>query len=89
MSEGSIYEALNIIESQKIDNIKIHMNDNGYSAYRETKPLIPLTLMGNSTWYDTRVVCKPLPFLEGLDAHYHVMSQDDYQVALEVINGSS
>ena len=38
--EGSIYEAMNVIRRYKVDNLKIYINFNGFSAYSEVEEWI-------------------------------------------------
>jgi transketolase len=79
-AEGSIWEAWRIIREYKIDNIKIYLNDNGYGAYKESYlGVIPDFVDWRFTNSDQ------LPFLNGLDAHYKVMNDEEYKTALEVL----
>ena len=83
-AEGSVWESLKTIKEQSIDNIVIHVNINGYAAYMEVdqqylvarlKAFLPEIKI-----HYTDVEC--LPFLKGLNAHYHVMSENNYKEAL-------
>ena len=83
-AEGSVWESLKTIKEQSISNIVIHVNINGYAAYMEVdqqylverlKAFLPEIKI-----YYTDVEC--LPFLKGLNAHYHVMSENNYKEAL-------
>jgi transketolase len=82
-AEGSIWESLRFIERHNIKNIKIYVNANGYAAYESVdlqylenrlKSFLPSI---NIVYTDTNV----FPFLCGLNAHYHVMSKEDYEMA--------
>jgi transketolase len=86
-AEGSVWEALKTIMEQKITNIEVHTNINGYAAYREVdtnyltsrlKSFLP-----NICLHYTSV--EHFPFLKGLNAHYHIMKENDYQTALELL----
>jgi transketolase len=86
-AEGSVWESLKTIVEQNITNIEIHVNVNGYAAYREVdvtylenrlKSFLP-----NINIHYTTV--EHFPFLKGLNAHYHVMKENDYQTALELL----
>jgi len=86
-AEGSVWEALKTIVEQKITNIEVHTNINGYAAYREVdtdyltsrlKSFLP-----NIYLHYTSV--EHFPFLKGLNAHYHIMKENDYQTALELL----
>jgi transketolase len=84
-AEGSVWESLKTIVEQNIQNIEIHVNVNGYAAYRE----VDVTYLTNrlktflpeiNIHYTT---VEHFPFLKGLNAHYHIMKENDYQTALE------
>lgn len=86
-AEGSVWEALQYIDKAKIDNIVVYVNMNGYSAYdtvdwkRLNEKL--QTFLPGVVAYKTEV--STFPFLRGLNAHYHVMSEADYMLALELM----
>lgn len=86
-AEGSIWEALRIKTDFKINNLKIYVNLNGYTAYDaiNRKVLVKrlLTFCPDINIRQTNV--EQLPFLKGLDAHYYVMTDDDYKKALEIL----
>lgn len=109
-AEGSVWESIRIASEQRLNNLKVVVNINGYGAYGEidVKPLPsrfqsfgckvievnghnqeklrqaliiksqskPLVILAN-----TRVDF--FPFLNGIDAHYKVMDEFDYSVAIE------
>jgi len=84
-AEGSVWESIKTIVEQNIQNIEIHVNVNGYAAYRE----VDVTYLTNrlktflpeiNIHYTT---VEHFPFLKGLNAHYHIMKENDYQTALE------
>jgi transketolase len=86
-AEGSVWEALKTIVEQNITNIEIHANVNGYAAYREVdvnylesrlKIFLPDIHIHHTT-------VEHFPFLKELNAHYHVMKENDYQTALELL----
>ena len=86
-AEGSVWEALKTIVEQNITNIEIHANVNGYAAYREVdvdylesrlKTFLPDIKIHHTT-------VEHFPFLKELNAHYHVMKENDYQTALELL----
>lgn len=86
-AEGSVWEALKTIHEQKIENIEVHVNINGYAAYMEVDKNYLVnrlnSFLPNIRLWFTRV--DHFPFLKGLNAHYHVMSESDYLSALELI----
>jgi transketolase len=86
-AEGSVWEALKTIVEQNITNIEVHANVNGYAAYREVdvnylesrlKTFLPDIQIHHTT-------VEHFPFLKELNAHYHVMKENDYQTALELL----
>jgi transketolase len=87
-AEGSVWEALKTIVEQNIKNIEVHVNVNGYAAYMEvdTKYLsdrLKAFLPEINIYYTT---VEHFPFLKGLNAHYHIMRENDYQIALEQLS---
>lgn len=86
-AEGSIWEALKTIYEEKIDNIEVFVNINGLCAYKEVdtsymesrlKSFLP-----NINLRFTSV--ERFPFLKGLNAHYHVMKEENYLKAIELL----
>lgn len=81
MAEGSIYEALRVIESEKIDNLEIHICANGYGAYRDigrSEIAKMMSLFPNRT--KLHEVNDSLGTVaKGLDAHYKVLDSADYE----------
>lgn len=86
MSEGSIYEALNIASSQKLENLEVHINANGYGAYRRIYPykMASLSCLFQDLFVRIHYTENEFPFLNGLDAHYMTMSDDDYKLGMEM-----
>ena len=76
-----VWESLKTIKEQNIENIEIHVNMNGYAAYMEvdTKYLTErlLAFLPEIKIHYTSV--EQFSFLRGLNAHYHVMSEEDYK----------
>jgi transketolase len=94
-SEGSIWEALRIKAQYDIKNLKIYLNYNGFSAYQESHPYF---MLENNAHKGTQIpllpwlientyrnMTEPLPFLKGLDAHYHVMTEEEYNQGCEIL----
>jgi transketolase len=84
-AEGSVWEALKTIKEQSINNIEVHVNVNGYAAYMEVdvdyltnrlKSFLPEIVIHYTT-------VEQFSFLRGLNAHYHIMSEENYENALE------
>jgi transketolase len=80
-AEGSVWEALRFIHDQNIKNIEIYVNINGYAAYDkidiEYLSERLLVFLPNINLRYTSV--NQYPFLKGLNAHYHAMSEEDYK----------
>jgi len=87
-AEGSVWEALKTIVEQNIRNIEIHVNINGYAAYREvdTNYLTNRLKVFHPEINIHYTTVEHFPFLKGLNAHYHVMKENDYQTALEQLS---
>lgn len=86
-AEGSVWEALKTIVEQKINNIEVHVNINGYAAYMDVdveyltarlKAFLPQINLHYTT-------VEHFSFLKGLNAHYHVMSEENYKQALQLL----
>lgn len=83
-AEGSIWEALNNFEELQLDNLFIYVNINGWGAYRRINVEVleksiyshTPTMSKNIKFYHTSV--EQYGFLIGNDAHYHVMTEDEY-----------
>lgn len=87
IQEGSCYEALNVIQQQKLFNLKLYLNRNGWTAYRPFPVNIdnPYIYKGsNAATFITST--KDFPFLKGLDAHYHVMTEEEYKLGMEILS---
>ena len=87
-AEGSVWESLKTIREHNIQNIEVHVNINGYAAYMEVdqkylsdrlKAFLPSV---NLHYTDV----EQFSFLRGMNAHYHIMSDTDYNDALEEMN---
>ena len=80
-AEGSIWESLRFIYEQNIKNIEVYCNINGYAAYDKidieylSKRLV--SFLPNINLRYTSV--NQYPFLKGINAHYHIMSEEDYK----------
>ena len=82
-AEGSIWESLKFIYENNIKNIKVYVNINGYAAY-DTVDTRYLESRLKSFLPDINLVYTDVhafSFLRGLNAHYHVMSKQDYECA--------
>lgn len=84
IAEGSIWEAIRIIHDYQLTNLKLYVNWNGYSAYSESSKWGYATLVGDPI-IEFRVTKNELPFLNEVDAHYHVMTEEEYKQGLEIL----
>ena len=80
-AEGSVWESLRFIQESNLSNIEVYVNVNGYAAYDKVdkkylvdrlKAFLPSI---NIRYTDVN----QYPFLRGLNAHYHIMSEEDYK----------
>jgi|TARA_R100000479_G_scaffold160834_1_gene98374 transketolase len=80
-AEGSVWESLRYIKESNLDNIEVYVNINGYAAYDKVdkkylsdrlKVFLPKINLRYTSVNQT-------PFLKGLNAHYHIMSKEDYK----------
>jgi len=83
-AEGSVWESLRFIYEQNIRNIEVYVNINGYAAYDkvDTEYLSKrlLSFLPDINLCYTSV--NQYPFLKGINAHYHAMSEEDYKLTL-------
>lgn len=83
-AEGSIWEALKTIREEGINNIEVYVNINGYAAYK-TVDSTDLSFRLKAFLPNIKVrytTVEQYSFLKGLNAHYHVMNEENY---LEVL----
>jgi len=89
-AEGSIWEALKTIYECGITNIEVYVNVNGYAAYKEVDPdyLIKrlVAFLPTKQLHIRKTSVEQYPFLKGLNAHYHVMSEENYNHVLNSQN---
>lgn len=112
-AEGSIWESVRVASEQKLNNLKIVVNANGYGGYGRIniKSLPPRFNSFGCSIYETdghkqeklrkalkaksnakplvifaKTTSEHLPFLKGIDAHYKVMEESDYSLALGELN---
>ena len=82
-AEGSVSEALRIANQYGLVNLEIHVNWNGWAAYQNTdRYYIPVNDAVVYSFYIHRTNFNPWPFLKGQDAHYHVLTQEEYEAAI-------
>ena len=83
-AEGSIWESLRYIQESNLSNIEVYVNVNGYAAYDkvDTKYLVDRLKVFLPRINIRYTSVNQYPFLRGLNAHYHVMSEKDYKSTL-------
>jgi len=83
-AEGSVWEALRFIKESNLSNIEVYININGYAAYDkiDIKYLVDRLKAFLPTINIRYTSVNQYPFLKGLNAHYHVMSEEDYKSTL-------
>ena len=82
-AEGSIWEGLKFIYENNVKNIKVFVNVNGYAAYDAVNEVYLVDRL-KVFMPDINIVytsVNKFSFLRGLNAHYHVMSEEDYKLA--------
>lgn len=76
-AEGSIHEAMKVKQKESLTNLKVYINVNGWSAYQQSQ----------EGWIDydyghlanIKYTQDEIPFLKAQDAHYHVMTEEEYR----------
>ena len=86
-AEGSVWESLKTIYEENITNIEVYVNVNGYCAYKTVdESYIENRLVAFLPTINIRhTSVEEFPFLKGLNAHYHVMNDHNYQEALNIL----
>ena len=85
-SEGSIWEALRIWKRENLINLKIHLNWNNWAAYRSTENDDELLILKD--WYPITIhepEINIFPFMKDQANHYHVMNEEEYKQAMEIL----
>ena len=83
-AEGSVWESLKFIYENKINNIELYLNANGVSAISFLDlPYLESCLKAFNPHINIRHTnVEVFSFLKGLEAHYKVMSEENYKQAL-------
>lgn len=83
-NEGSFFEALRIANELRLKNLFWIINANGFSAYKDMNyDLLSLRVKCFNSKAQVIKTDSTLPFAEGIDSHYKVMNETEYQQALE------
>jgi len=84
-AEGSVWESLAFAYKERLFNLKVHLNANGYSAL-DTVDVDNLVKRIKAFYPSTEVHhtnSNLLPFASGLASHYKVMDEQGYKEMLE------
>ena len=86
--EGSIWEALRVRAENKLDNLKLYVNYNGWGAYQEIEQYWLITRLrafgvGLDDIRQTNV--SDFPFLKGQTGHYLVLNDKQYEQAKKIL----
>ena len=88
-AEGSVWEALSFVKNSGLSNIEFHVNVNGFSAYAAVDRAY-LWLRLKSFLFRVRVWFTATPksakFLEGLQAHYHILTPEHKDELVNILN---
>lgn len=86
-AEGVVWESLRFIADKPVTNILVYVIANGYGAY---DPISQFNLKKRLDAFDTgyltfvKATSEHFPFLHDLNAHYHIMKEPDYKLAMEM-----
>ena len=87
-AEGVVWEAIKYIDVKDVTNIYIYVMLNGYGAYDPISSHKLHTQLGafNNEGRMAFINCssEEFPFLHDLNAHYHIMKEPDYKLAMEM-----
>ncbi len=81
VAEGAFWETLFFAQQRPLNNLRIIVNDNGYSALRKTSYVVGALESFDVQVVDTSDSLPRLPggeWLRGLEAHYHIMTESEY-----------
>jgi len=83
-AEGCVWESLAFIHAEKLRNLIVHVNVNGWSALSKLDTIYLCerlrAFLPSIVIHKTSV--EQYPFLRGLDAHYKPMTKADYESTL-------
>tara|TARA_R100000657_G_C4675106_1_gene120624 strand:+ start:1289 stop:1921 length:633 start_codon:yes stop_codon:yes gene_type:complete len=87
-AEGCVWEALRFIEDYGLKNIKVHVNCNGWACY-DIIDVNKLELRLKSflpNIHIHRTNFNMLSFLKGLDSHYMILNNEQYEQGLKELS---
>ncbi len=86
-AEGSVWEALAFKHLHKLHNLHIHVNVNGYSAISKVDTSYLFDRLRafdpDITLHFTKHI---LPSHQGVDAHYHSLTKEEYETAVRILS---
>jgi len=87
-AEGSIWEGLKFIYENNLKNIEVYVSVNGYAAYDsvDVEYLVKRLKTFLPDIHIRYTSVNEFSFLKGLNAHYHIMNEEDYKEAVREIN---
>ncbi len=83
LAEGSVWEALRIQKEQRLTNLKVYINWNGYAAYKQTEA-IPSIITDYSINFRLTNMNDYPEWLQGQIAHYKVLDKKEYKELMEL-----
>lgn len=87
-AEGSIWESLKYLDTHDVPNIHVYVMSNGYGAYGKIdQPKLNKQIMAfNDKCQISFILCtsEHFSFLHDLNAHYHIMKETDYNLAMKM-----
>jgi transketolase len=83
--EGSFWESLNFISENKIDNLFLYVNANGFAAYKSVdvgelkRKIASFDIQTDNKVKVVETDFGDMSFLNGLSAHYKTLTQEDWE----------
>jgi transketolase len=87
-AEGIVWESLRFIADHPVTNIQVYVVANGYGAYckiSEHTLRHRIAAFSNGNVSIISATSDHFPFLHDNNAHYHIMREEDYKLALEIL----
>lgn len=85
VAEGALWEVLYYVSRTHLENVRVHVNLNGYTALEPINEYAVASFLSPFSCavchYADPASLPPIPGFTGLSQHYHVMSESDYLIA--------
>jgi len=84
--EGSFWESLNFISENKVSNLFLYVNANGFAAYKTVdikdlkKKIESFNIDAENKVKIIETDFQNIPFLNGLSAHYKTLTEENWQL---------